>query len=116
MITSGKASYSNGWHYGIRSVKTGSSGGLCASFRLATPEEIKIAKIPAITINGFSGVFFDDYVKFGCAEISADTFIEVNKFINTDRKGNRSIESVTIGIGVFNKNVIKKIADYYKKK
>ena len=48
--------------------------------RKATPEEIKVVQIPDITINGYKAVFFDKYVKFGCAEIDNNMLIEFRLF------------------------------------
>lgn len=87
--------------------------------RLATPEEIKTAQIPQITINGYKGEFFDYYVKFGCAEIDREDFIQLNEFVRLfgdERLTNKYIESVTIGKGTFTKEQIKQIAEYYNKK
>ena len=89
--------------------------------RKATPEEIKAVQIPKITINGYKGEFYDDYVKFGCAEIHKTIFIDLNTLnkdlLNGDgvigMKSNRQIESVTIGKGTFTKDQIKEIAEYY---
>ena len=72
----------------------------------------EIIKTPYITINGYKAEFFPTYVKFGCAEINKEVFIDlatINEYANT----NRDIESVTIGRGVFTKAQIKEIADYY---
>lgn len=70
---------------------------------------------PQIEINGYKGEFFDTYVKFGCAEISKEVFIDLytaREYKNT----NRDIESVTIGKGTFSKEQIKLIAYYYLNK
>lgn len=83
-------------------------------FRLATPEEIKNSKYPNITINGYKGEFFDDYVKFGCAKIDKDLFIDLENL--GGGIGNKSIESITIGKGAFTKEQIKEIAEYYNAK
>ena len=70
---------------------------------------------PQITINGYTGEFFDDYVRFGCAQIDREVFIDLfscKEYCNT----NRDIESVTIGKGTFSKKQIKEIALYYLEK
>ena len=102
------------WEYGVH-------------FRKATPEEIKEAtksKCPQIEINGYKGEFFEDYVKFGCAEIHKNVFMNL-KALNSDlengdgiigMKSNRRIESITIGKGTFSKDQIKLITDYYLNK
>ena len=72
-----------------------------------------------ITINGYKGEFFNDYVKFGCAEIGKELFIQINKFILARFDcgiSNKEIESVTIGKGTFTKEQIKQIAEYYLNK
>lgn len=69
---------------------------------------------PEITINGYKGEFFDWGVKFGCAEIGAGIFRELYRL--KSGYSNKEIESVTIGRGVFTKDQIKKIAEYYLNK
>lgn len=74
---------------------------------------------PQIEINGYKGEFFDNYVKFGCAEIHYQDFIEINNCINVFGDGtitNKYIESITIGKGTFSKEQIKLIAYYYLNK
>lgn len=79
---------------------------------------------PDITINGYRGEFFDYYVKFGYAEISKESFIElyrISKMFNKQDclihdNSNRILESVTIGKGTFSKEQIKEIAEYYLNK
>jgi hypothetical protein len=83
-----------------------------AKVRKATPEEIESTKKPLITINGYKGEFFDTYVKFGCAEISKEVFIDLDT-INEYKHTNREVESVTIGKGTFTKEQIREIAEYY---
>lgn len=78
-----------------------------------------IASYPEITINGYKGEFFDNYVKFGCATISKQLFIDLyesDAFKETHDYGNKEIESVTIGKGTFTKDQIKEIATYYLEK
>lgn len=70
---------------------------------------------PQIEINGYKGEFFDNYVKFGCAEISKEVFIDLAK-CREHKNTNRDIESATIGKGTFSKDQIKLIADYYLNK
>lgn len=69
---------------------------------------------PDITINGHKGVFYKDYVQFGCAEIGIDMFIGL--YNNKSPQSNRRINSVTIGSGTFTKDQIKEIAEYYLNK
>lgn len=79
---------------------------------------------PNITINGYKGEFFNDYVKFGCAQIHKNVFIDLNT-LNSDlengdgiigMKSNRRIESITIGKGTFTKEHIRRITEYYLNK
>ena len=79
-----------------------------AEFKLIPPE---------IFINGHKGEFFPDYVKFGCAQIDRDLFDElvINGCLDTRKNSNRSIESITIGNGIFSKSQIEQIVDYYDK-
>lgn len=73
---------------------------------------------PQITINSYKGEFFDDYVKFGCAKIDKQLFIDLYKTskINWSMYGNKNVEAVTIGKGTFYKEQIKEIAEYYLNK
>ena len=77
---------------------------------------------PQIEINGYKGEFFDNYVKFGCAVISKQLFIDLYSdcFVGNSKGtydcSNKEIESVTIGKGTFTKDQIKSIADYYLNK
>lgn len=84
------------------------------NFRKATPEEIKAAQTPNIVVNGHKGEFFDDYVKFGCAEINREVFIDLS-IIPQYAHTNREIELVTIGKGTFTKQQINEIAEFYLK-
>lgn len=75
-------------------------------------EPVYKSRPPQIEINGYKGEFFDSHVIFGCASISKEIFENLytaREYKNT----NRDIESVTIGKGVFSKEVIKQIAEYY---
>jgi hypothetical protein len=75
---------------------------------------------PQIEVNRHNAEFFDWGVKFGCAEIDKHVFIDLyNTRSITNLQGihnNRSIESVTIGKGIFTKENIKEIAEYYLNK
>lgn len=77
---------------------------------------------PDITINGYKGEFFEGYVKFGCAKISKQMFVDLHSkcLVGFDSgkyvDGNKEIESVTIGKGTFTKHQIKEIAEYYLNK
>lgn len=68
---------------------------------------------PQISINGCSGVFFDNYIKFGCVEISKQLFLELYAVKDSTLTNGREIESVTIGKGTITKAQIKEIAEYY---
>ena len=77
-------------------------------------EPVYKEEYPNITINGYKGEFFDNYVKFGCAEIGKELFIRI---YGTEKiHGNKDIESVTIGAGTFTKDQINQIAEYYLNK
>lgn len=73
-------------------------------------------KEPQITVNGYKGEFFEEYVKFGCAKISKYIFIHLSSINRDFIENNREIESVTIGKGTFSKEQIKEIAEYYQNK
>ena len=70
---------------------------------------------PEIFINGHFGVFFPEYVKFGCARINRNLFerLELNGYLDKWGNSNISIESITIGNCIFSKSQIKRIVDYY---
>ena len=70
---------------------------------------------PEIFINAYKGEFFPNYVKFGCAQIDKDLFKELvlNGYLDRWGNSNRSIESITIGKGIFSKSQIEQIVDYY---
>jgi len=70
-----------------------------------------IPSFPEININDYTGEFFDNYVKFGCAEIASKIFISLNEL--SSQYSNRTIQSVTIGKGTFSKEQIAEIAKYY---
>lgn len=71
-------------------------------------------KFPQIEVNGYKGEFFDNYVKFGCAEMQKNLFTDLYRWIEGSAEHtNRNIEFVTIGKGVFTKEQIKEIAEYY---
>lgn len=87
--------------------------------RKATPEEIKSAQTPQITINGYKGEFFDWGISFnsGCAKIQKEIFISLSKHIGQKFEyTNREVESITIGKGTFTKEQIKEIAEFYLNK
>ena len=65
-----------------------------------------------IIINGYEAEFNDGFVKFGCAEIDFDLFDELDDLIQGHWKGNRFIESVTIGQGTFTKEDISLITKH----
>lgn len=72
---------------------------------------------PNITINGHKAEFFDDYVKFGCAEIAVDHFKQIWDVMTVNHiNSNRKVDKVTIGKGEFNAEQIKQIVEYYKNK
>lgn len=76
----------------------------------------EILSFPYIVVNGYSGTFYDNYVKFGCAEISKQLFLELYAVKDSTLTNGREIESVTIGNGTFTKSQIKEIAEYYLSK
>jgi len=72
---------------------------------------------PQIIINGYDGVFLDDRVRFGCAEISATMFENLYDVNRLDYVGNKTeFKSVKIGAGEFTAEQIKEIAEYYLSK
>jgi len=75
---------------------------------------------PQISINGYKGEFFDNYVKFGCAKIDKKVFTNANKTFSDEQtrfpNSNKYITSITIGAGTFSKEQIKEIAEYYLNK
>jgi len=75
----------------------------------------EISSTPFIVINNYVGIFFDDYVKFGCAQISKQLFLELYA-VKDSAWTNREVESITIGKGAFSKDQIKEIAEYYLNK
>jgi len=85
--------------------------------RKATPEEIKTVQYPQITINAYKGEFFDTYVKFGCARIDKNLIISIWNLMSIDSNNPfKNLNSVTIGNGLFSKDQIKEIAEYYLNK
>lgn len=74
----------------------------------------EIITIPEIRINGYSGLFLDDGVVFGCAKIAKEVFISLDELNRLKlHPSNREIEEVTIGKGSFTKDQIAEIAAYY---
>jgi hypothetical protein len=71
--------------------------------------------IPRVTINGHIGEFFEDKVKFGCAIIDKQDFIDLNNLATKSSITTKKLKSVTFGAGVFSREVIKEIAEYYQK-
>lgn len=81
-------------------------------------EPVYDSLIPDITIKGYKGEFFDDYVKFGCAEIESKFFVDIYEGLIKNKsefypKTNKDIKAVTIGKGIFSVEQIKQIAEYY---
>jgi hypothetical protein len=76
----------------------------------------EILTYPCIFVNGYAAIFFDDYVKFGCAKISKQLFLELYAVKDSTWTNGREIESVTIGKGTFTKAQIKEIAEHYLSK
>lgn len=74
-----------------------------------------IETTPNITINGYKAEFFNNYVKFGCAEINKEMFFDLYACRGYPHN-NRKIESITIGGGTFTKEQIKAIVEYYENK
>jgi len=94
-----------------------SSTGVCVYYNNKWAEILP--SYPNITINGYRAEFFKNYVKFGCAEIDKSIFINLYNLIytgNFNKNSNKLIESVTIGKGIFTKEQIKEIAEYYLNK
>jgi hypothetical protein len=56
-------------------------------FRLATPEEIKAAQIPNITINGYKAKFISNpkKVQFGCQELDLDFITKLDYLVNSQK-------------------------------
>ena len=82
-------------------------------------EPVYEESFPDITINGYKGKFFDDFVKFGCAKINKGLILKIWDLIinpNWSKIDSKEIESVTIGKGTFTKDQIKEIAEYYLNK
>jgi len=79
-------------------------------------EPVYKSEYPDIVINGYKGEFFDYHVKFGCAEISKQIFLDLYAIRTSDHEGVKNIESVTIGKGTFTKAQIKEIAEYFLNK
>lgn len=75
----------------------------------------EIITYPDVTINGYKGQFFSNYIKFGCAEISKELFLQLYAIKDSTWTNGKEIESVTIGKGAFSKTQIKEIAEYYMK-
>lgn len=93
-------------------------GILCGDSTLSP--DCKLVSDPDIVINGHKAGFFKNYIKFGCAEIDKDVFIKLYTILkvgsnNVITVGNKQIESVTIGKGIFTSEQVKEIAEYYLK-
>jgi hypothetical protein len=69
---------------------------------------------PDIVVNGYKGEFLDWGVKFGCAEIGKEVFIDISRLIDRIYPGNKSITSVKIGKGDFSVEQIIEIAEHFK--
>ncbi len=52
--------------------------------RLATPEEIKAAQKPVVSIKGYKAEIFEDKVKFGCQEYSKEFILTLRKCIESN--------------------------------
>lgn len=61
--------YHTGTYYEVKS-PGGSKGGLYATFRMATPEEIE--KVTKVTIEGYSSKITDEGVSFGCKNFTKE--------------------------------------------
>lgn len=78
-----------------------------------------IPSYPQITINGHVGVFYDNYVQFGCVKISKTLFKDLYQsraLCDIHDFGNKEITAVTIGKGTFTKEQIEEIARHYASK
>ena len=81
-------------------------------FTLKPDDEISII-IDGVCDNKYIAKFdnYKKFVTFGCAAIDYHIFIELDKLFNYDGIGNRKIETVKIGKGIFTAELIKKIAN-----
>jgi hypothetical protein len=75
-------------------------------------EPIYEQNFPIISVNGYAGEFFNWGVKFGCVDLNKNLFLELHNLILRDL-GDKTIESVTIGKGIFTKAMIKEISEYF---
>jgi hypothetical protein len=71
---------------------------------------------PDITINGYKGEFFPDYVKFGCASIEKEMILSIWNLMSAEvPDGFKKLKKVYIGEGRFDVNEIKIIAEHFLK-
>lgn len=72
---------------------------------------------PEIVVNGYEATFCDGYVQFGCAEIPNYLFKELNGIANSKyMQGNRTLQAIKIGDGLFTIDQIKQIAERIKRR
>ena len=79
--------------------------------------EIK-STYPDVTINGHKGEFFENYVRFGCAKIDRSFVLSIHQLMQLYNESDlyKGLTSVAIGKGIFSKEQIKVIAEYYLNK
>lgn len=111
------SSYIGGIHWTIGDYKDRPLGGLHATFRLATEEEIKAVSRSLPKINGYNGEFLksDNIIKYGCAKINIEGIRHlISAQINFNATGsNRNIALITLSSGVtITIEQIKQIIDY----
>jgi hypothetical protein len=77
----------------------------------------KLQNICNVTINGYKPTFEKNLVNFGCAQIDIKLLQDLNIVFETQGYylGNKELETVKIGSGVFTRDDIKKIVEYYEK-
>jgi hypothetical protein len=89
-----------------------------SEFRPATYKEIKAyheaQKIVEVVVNvtTYKGEYHKGFVKFGCAQISNQLIRYCHDAVNADcgENGNREVEAVQIGKGLFTKDMLRKLA------
>ncbi len=72
-----------------------------------------------IVVDGttYTAEFNEGFVRFGCATIDNVIFLRADEFLKnpfTDNKGNRMLEAIKIGKGLFTPDLIAKIANKIK--
>jgi hypothetical protein len=77
----------------------------------------ELQEVCNVKINGYKATFKKDFVEFGCAQIDIKLLQDLNIVFETQGYylGNKELETVKIGSGVFTRDDIKKIVEYYEK-